>query len=175
MDHTFAQADLIGFDFAGRTPDSPQGDTAAPTHLFIHDYPIPGPGFITGVRYRNDTTGDPTGPEAISVLVLRPEGGGWRVIHRIDLPDSAFRHGASGDTTFMLPAPLPVQANDILAHWQYQGPGPIPPNVRNHVDGVSHGQFGFNSSDVDVGKFIVNAGFTGQRDYFINLIFTPAP
>jgi PEP-CTERM motif-containing protein len=164
----------IGFNFTGRVPGSSDGDSAAPTHLFIHHYAVAQPGLVTGVTFRNDS--DVNSPEPISVLILRPVVGGWNVIDRENLPDSAFHHGLLGNTTYTFAVPVPVNVGDIFAHWQLQGAGPIPNNLdQTHVEGLSNGRFGFSSSAVDPGKFIANAGFSGARDYFINLDFVTVP
>jgi hypothetical protein len=41
------------------------------------------------------------------------------------------------------------------------------------MDGFSIGQAGFSEEDIVVGNLISTQGFTGRRDYFINLIFRP--
>lgn len=173
-----AHAAEIGFNFTGRLPGSPEGDLTAPTHLFVHLYPVPQPGIVTGVTYRNDS--DVGDPQPISVLILRPVAGGWNVIDREDLPDSAFHHGVAGDTTYPFPAPVSVNPGDIFAHWQEQFAGPIPVNLTEvHVEGGSKAQFGFGSADIDPGSFISSGGYdrntTDLRDYFINLDFVAVP
>jgi hypothetical protein len=169
-----AKGSEIGFDFSGRIPGSPEGDNGAPTHLFIHHYGVPHSGLATGVTFRNDA--GTIGTEPISVLILRPSVGGWTVVDRENLPDSAFHHGLPGDTTYTFPVPVPVNLGDIFAHWQFQNPGPIPVNLDDvHIDGLTSGRFGFASPDVNLGQFIADVGFTGARDYFINLDFIPTP
>ena len=172
-------AALVGFDFAGKTPEFPTGDLGAPNHLFIHDYATPYAGFVTSLTSRNDSD-TTSGDQPISLLVLHPAAGGWNVTYRVDLPDSIFNHGVPGDTTYTLPTALAVAQGDIFAHWQEQGPGPIPLNIPaddaiNPYFGSSNGQYGFLSSDIEPGDFIANAGFTGARDYFINLNLAPVP
>jgi hypothetical protein len=170
--HSPCQAVTVGFDFFGQTPQFDTGDQGAPLHLFIHDYAMPYAGTVTSVTFRNDSD-TTSGLQPISLLILHPNAGGWNVAHRVDLQDAIFNHGAPGDTTYMLPTALPVEQGDIFGHWQEQGPGPIPLNI--YGTGLSNGQYGFYSSDIDPGDFILNAGFTGGRDYFINLNLTPVP
>ena len=78
------QSQAIGFDFSGETPHTPTGDRNAATHLFIHKYPFPSTGRVTGITFLNDTDG---GTEAFSLLILRPTDDGWEVIHRVDISD----------------------------------------------------------------------------------------
>ena len=42
-------------------------------------------------------------------------------------------------------------------------------------DGFSVGQYGFRSAEVEIGQHINKDGFSGPRDYFINIIFTTTP
>jgi len=171
--------DYIGFNFANRAPEGPGGDSAAPDHVFIHMYPMPGHGLITGVTYLNDNEiNRPETSEPIILLVLRPVTGGWRVIYRVTLADDDRPPTTQGITTVKLDSPLPVEKGDVFAHWQpgAQPTGAIPLNVdRSSTDGLSVGKFGFSSEDVEVGQIIANSGFSGRRDYFINVIFEPAP
>lgn len=162
----------IGFDFSEQIPSSPEGDISAAHHLFIHKYPIPFDGFITGLVYLNDSD---KVPETFDLLILRPHNGNWTVIFRITLSDDT-PPAQTGITLVNLPYPLPVQKGDIFAHWQHKARGAIPLNTdESSVDGFSAGQHGFQSSDVEVGERIKANGFSGQRDYFINLIFSTNP
>ncbi len=161
----------VGFDFADRTPSSPAGDTAAGEHLFLHKYPFPSDGYITGIAYLNDS--DSTS-ESFDLLILRPNQDGWDVLYRITLSDDT-PPAETGITLVDLPYPLPVQEGDIFAHWQYDAGGAIPANIEHPVDGSSAGQHGFGSSAVEIGQKITKYGFSGQRDYFINVIFTTNP
>jgi PEP-CTERM motif len=167
------QAVTVGYDFSGQTPQYATGDLGAPLHLFIHVYAMPSDGFVTSVTFRNDSD-TTSGSQPISLLILHPVAGGWNVTARVELPDSIFNHGVPGDTTYTLPAALAVQEGDLFAHWQEQGPGPIPLNI--YGTGFSNGKYGFESSDVAPGSFIdMYAGFGGARDYFINLNLAPVP
>ena len=169
------QATTVGFDFSGETPQYSTGDLGAPNHLFIHSYAMPYDGFVTSVTFSNDSDTD-SGPQPISLLILRPVNGGWEVIYRVDLDDSVFNHGVSGDTTYVLPTTLAVEEGDIFAHWQLQDPGPIPLNIDEAVDELSNGRYGYEGIwEIDPGDFIKNDGFTGGRDYFINLNLSSVP
>jgi hypothetical protein len=165
-------AQQIGFDFSNQSPASPEGDTAAGHHLFLHKYPIPTNGFITGIDYLNDSD---TASESFDLLVLRPNDKAWTVIYRINLSDDV-PPAKTGITVVNLPYPLPVQKNDIFAHWQYDAGGAIPLNIDNlSIGGFSAGQYGFRSSAIEVGQQIDKDGFSGQRDYFVNVIFAINP
>jgi hypothetical protein len=165
----------VGFNFSGLIPEYPDGDGGAQNHLFIHSYEMPYDGFVTSATFRNDAD---SGVQPISLLILRPftdsiNGDGWKVVYRVEMEASVF-YEVAGDTTWMLPAPLAVEQRDIFAHWQAQGPGPIPLNV--YGTGLSNGQFGYYGIwEIDPGDFIKNDGFTGGRDYFINLNLSPVP
>ena len=162
----------IGFDFASQSPALPEGDASAPLHLFLHKYHVPNNGFITGVAYLNDSD---TTLESFDLLMLRPDNKAWKVIYRINLSDDS-PPAKTGITVLTLPSPLFVQKNDLFAHWQYEADGAIPLNAENaSFDGLSMGQYGFRSADVEIGQRIDTDGFSGQRDYFINIIFTTTP
>jgi len=162
----------IGFDFASQIPAYPEGDASASLHLFLHKYHVPNNGFITGVIYLNDSD---TISESFDLLILRPDKKGWKVVYRINSSDDS-SPAKTGITVLTLPAPLSVQKNDIFAHWQHEADGAIPLNVDNEsFDGFSVGQYGFRSADVEIGQHINKDGFSGPRDYFINIIFTTTP
>ncbi len=162
----------VGFDFAKQTPQFSEGDTSASLHLFLHKYHMPNDGFITGVTYLNDSD---TIAESFDLLILRPDTKGWKVIHRISLSDDS-PPAKTGVTVLTLPTSLPVQKNDIFAHWQNEAGGAIPMNGDDEsFDGFSMGRYGFRSNDIEVGQYIDKSGFTGQRDYFINIIFSTTP
>lgn len=169
---TMTSTQPIGFEFASQSPAFPEGDAAAPLHLFLHKYPVPGDGFISGVTYLNDSD---TTSESFDLLILRPDNKDWKVVYRINLSDDS-PPAQTGMTVLTLPSPLPVQKNDIFAHWQYEADGAIPLNAENEsFDGFSIGQYGFRSADVEIGQRINRDGFSGRRDYFINIIFTTTP
>jgi hypothetical protein len=163
----------LGFDFTNRSPDSPDGDEGAPNHVFIHQYPMPEDGLITGLIYRNDTD---EVSEIIDLLILRSVRRGWEVVHRVELPADDRPTATRGISTLELDPALPVNKGDVFAHWQpeVRPTGPIPLNLaRASIDGLSVGEFGFDSDEVQVGDIIDEDGFTGRRDYFLNLIFKP--
>ena len=169
---SIAPTQLIGFDFANQNPDFPEGDASASLHLFLHKYPVPDHGMITGVTYLNDSD---MISESFDLLILRPDNEGWKVVGRISLSDDS-PPAQTGMTVLTLPSPLSVEKDDIFAHWQYEMDGAIPVNVDDAAsDGLSMGQYGFRSEDVDIGQRINQDGFSGQRDYFINVIFQPTP
>lgn len=167
------QSQAIGFDFSGKTPHTPTGDRNAATHLFIHKYPFPSTGRVTGITFLNDTDG---GTEAFSLLILRPTDDGWEVIHRVDISDEDIPVTKTGSTSIQFETALDVVKGDLFAHWQPDDTGPIPLNDENSsIEGLSFGKVGFHSEDIEEGQFILNQGFSGGRDYFINLIFEATP
>ncbi len=169
---TVTSTQQIGFDFLGQIPSSSQGDTSARRHLFLHEYSMPSNGYVTGVIYLNDSD---KAVEAFDLLILRPNDDGWQVIYRVELFDDT-PPAQTGNTVINLPSPLVVQKGDIFAHWQDNPNGAIPLNIDNEsIDGFSVGQYGFQSSEVEVGKQIGIDGFNGHRDYFINVIFSINP
>jgi hypothetical protein len=165
----------IGFDFTNQTPADSSGDDTASSHLFVHQYPLPEAGFITAVTYLNDRElGNQELPETIILLILRPVAQGLEILHRLPLADDD-QPAIAGIKTLKLESPLPVEEGDIFAHWQAGETGPIPLNYEDSIlYGLSAGQFGFSSGELEVGQIIRDGGFSGQRDYFINLIFEPA-
>jgi len=171
---TYSQPEQsIGFDFSSQSPSSPDGDRAAPTHVFIHKYPFPTDGFVTGVTFVNDSDSK---AEEITLLILRPLGGGWEVIHRVDLSEDDRPSTKTGITTLSLGTSLAVEKGDIFAHWQFGKTGPIPLNDEHlSFDGLSVGKFGLDSKDIEEGHVLTNENFSGGRDYFINLIFEETP
>ena len=164
-----SSSQIIGFDFAKQTPHIPTGDRNAATHLFVHKYPFPSAGSITGITFLNDTDG---GTEAFSLLILRPINEGWMVVHRVDISDEDIPVTKTGNTTIQFETALGVIKGDMFAHWQPDDTGPIPLNDESvSIEGLSFGRFGFNTEDIEEGQIIVNQNFSGGRDYFINLIF----
>lgn len=170
---TAVRTEPIGFDFVNRTPESPEGDEGAPNHVFVHQYPMPEDGLITGVIYLNDTD---EVSEIIDLLILRSVRRGWEVIHRVALPADDRPPAISGFSTLELDSAISVMKGDVFAHWQPEArpTGPIPLSIdRASIDGLSIGKFGFSSAEVQVGEVIRDSGFTGQRDYSMNVIFKP--
>lgn len=163
----------IGFDFTQSALDGLEGDTGAPDHVFIHKYPMPGDGEVTGVIYLADSD---EVPEVITFLILRPIREGWKVVHSVPLPADDMPASTTGISSFEMASPLPVNEGDVFAHWQPEErpTGPIPQNVEEaSVEGRSLGKLGFGPGDVEVGRIISENGFTGRRDYAINVLFSP--
>jgi hypothetical protein len=132
---------------------------------------MPEDGLITGVIYLNDTD---EVSEIIDLLILRSVSGGWEVIYRIELPADDRPPVIRGISTLELDPALSVKKGDVFAHWQPEArpTGPIPMNLASaFIDGFSVGEFGFSSSEVQVGEIISDNGFTGRRDYSMNIIF----
>lgn len=134
---------------------------------------MPEDGLITGVIYLNYTDEI---SEIIDILILRPARRGWKIVHRIELPADDHPPSTRGISTLQLDSALPLNKGDIFAHWQPEArpTGPIPMNLdRVSIDGLTVGEFGFDTAEVQAGEFIKDDGFTGQRDYRINIIFMP--
>jgi hypothetical protein len=167
------QSQAVGFDFAWKIPHSPTGDRSAATHLFVHKYSFPSNGQVIGVTFLNDSDG---GSEPFTLLILRPVSDGWQVIHRVDIEGDDLPPTKTGITTIRFGIQVEVHRRDLFAHWQPDDTGPIPMNDENSsVEGLSFGKVGFHSSDIEEDQFILNQGFSGGRDYFINLIFETTP
>ena len=164
---------VFGFDFSEQVPQIPTGDRSAPTHLFVHKYPFYLDGNITGLTFLNDSDG---GSETFILLVLRPTGDGWKVVHRVEIEGDDQPSAKTGVTTIHFENPLSVQKGDIFGHWQFDETGAIPLNDENlSVEGLSFGKFGIGANETAEGQFIQNQGFSGGRDYFINIIFQTLP
>ena len=162
----------IGFNYSGKTAALPQGDESANGHVFIHFYPMPADGLINGLIYQNDAD---EVPESVTLLTLRSEKQGWRVINRVVLPADDTPARTSGFSVLTFDPPLPVRQGDVVAHWhpKTQPGGPFMLNVdQTAVDGLSTGQANFDSEDVEVGRIFTDNGFSGKRDYFFNVLFT---
>ena len=162
----------IGFDFTEQVPSFPKGDISARRHLFLHEYSMPSNGSVIGIIFCNDSD---KAVETFDLLVLRPNDDGWKVIYRMSLSDDT-PPTQTGTTAVNLPSPWAVQKNDVFAHWQDSPNGAIPLNIESEsVDGFSVGQHDFQSSEVEVGEQIDINGFSGPRDYFINVVFSTNP
>jgi hypothetical protein len=173
-----AEPVLMGYEFDGQTAQYPGGDIAAGGHIFIHLYPMPADGQITGLEYARDC--EVSGleqREEIFVLVLRPVEGGYQVVFRQELLVDDIDPTCGGIGRFEFEQPLPVLRGDVLAHWQPDGQagGPIPLNAdQSAVEGRSVGKAGFVFSDTQVGNFISADGFSGRRDYFMYGLYLPS-
>jgi hypothetical protein len=166
----------IGFDFKKKVPAIPTGDIAAGSHLFIHRYPVPGNGNVTGFEYLNDyENGYPEKQEKIILLLLRPDIGGWKVLYRFEtIDDNPVK--TDGITRIIFELPVSVQKGDILATYQPSDSpsGGIPLNGDDAcTEGKSSGLFGFEEAQVQINALIPDQGFSGCRDYFINLLYHP--
>lgn len=167
------RASLVGYDFDGQSPQVPTGDRSAPGHVFIHKYPFTAGGYVTGLSYLNDSDG---GSESFVLLILRPQDDGWLVVHYLDIAGDDQPQAKTGVTTIDFPTPLRVEKGDIFGHWQFDYTGPIPMNLEDSaIEGLSFGKSGFIPSDVHPGSVIAREGFSGGRDYFINLLFQSEP
>lgn len=164
---------VIGFDFVGQVPQIPTGDRSAATHLFIHKYPFPTDGCVTGLTFLNDSD---TGSEPFTLLILHPTDGGWQVIHRVDIESEDQTPAKSGLVMVRFDTALCAEKGDSFAHWQFAETGPIPLNdEKSPVEGLSFGKFGISTEEIQAGQIIQNQGFSGGRDYFINVIFETMP
>ncbi|MCB0101004.1 MAG: hypothetical protein H6635_10875 [Anaerolineales bacterium] len=160
---------LIGFNLTDQTAVYTGGDDSAPKHLFVHKYPMPADGNISGLILQNDKDMQ---AEDFSLLILRPIQGGWKVSHRMDIHENDAFSITAETSTIMFEKALPVEKGDVFAHWQLADTGAIPFNSEGtSIEGLSAGKFGLSSKDVEEGQIISNDGLSGSRDYFINLIF----
>jgi hypothetical protein len=168
----------LGYDFRGRQVSTPGGDISAGGHIFIHLYPMPVDGTLTGLEYANDCEANGVEQrEEIFVLVLRPVSGGYQVIFRQELLPDDINPVCDGINRFEFATPLPVLRGDLLAHWQpgIQSGGPIPMNIDSAVvEGRTYGKAGFSFDNTNVGSFISSDGFGGSRDYFMVGLFDPS-
>ncbi len=173
--HTGSQ--LIGFDYSNKVPGQISGDTAAANHIFIHNYPFPSDGWLTGITYLNDAEDRILEQqEEIFILVLRPEKGIYRILYRQEIMLDDLVPIMSGETEVIFSQPLMVREGDLLAHWQPTGQagGPIPLNLDQQAfSGYTSGKAGFQFEDTSPGELIFPEGFSGCRDYFLRAIFQP--
>ncbi len=165
----------IGFDFRKEKPVASSGDTSAKGHVFIHQYEFPADGWITGYAYLNDSEQENIEMnEPVTLLILRPLEGGWLITHIEELPPDDEPISEEGSSRLSFESPIRVHAGEIFGHFQIEKTtGPFPMNIDNDaVDGLTIGRAGFESEDIQEGKFILREGFTGERDYFFNLIYS---
>lgn len=175
--HKPASSQLIGFDYSNKVPEQTSGDTAAASHIFIHNYPFPSDGWLTGITYLNDSEmGNIEQQEEIFILVLRPENRIFRIVYRQEIMMDDLLQEVSGVTRVVFPQPLKVKKGDLLAHWQptNQTGGPIPLNLDEDAGlGFTSGKASFQFEDTSAGKTIDPEGFSGCRNYFLQAIFQP--
>ena len=165
----------VGYPLDHSTPSVPGGDMSAGGHIFVHNYPMPANGWITGVKYLNDYEPEIDEiTESAIILVLRHETTGFRVIGHAELPLDDNPARTKGISTYIFPQPIKVAQGDLLAHYQPigQSTGPIPLNIEGSAaPGLSVGKAGFSLDDILLGSLISDAGFSGLRDYYITAIF----
>lgn len=165
---------VLGVPNLSATVSSPNGDTTPV--LFVHEFNAPSAGTFDAVTIRQDAD---TIDESIDFLVLRGPLSNLEVIHRVTLdPDesgSGWLDNGDSTQTHLLPS-LVVQSGDVFGHWHSSATGPIPTDVSGPQGGLSQGQTGVPSGDIDVGDFYT-AGFIAgvNRDYLINVSLTAVP
>ena len=164
----------VGFDNFAAPANAHVGDGA--TQLLVKDpYAMPAAGSVTSVRMLADSD---TAQEAADLLILRPSGSNYDVVYRVPLPadDTASWVGEGATKTYVLPAPLAVQAGDVFAHWA-AGTAPIPYRNTGNNPGLSRYRLNVPTDQLDVGdSFDQNSGFSAEaRDYYVNLNFIGAP
>jgi hypothetical protein len=174
MDGRFDHAVYFGFDMESDTPQDTGGDHAAEGHVFIHQYEFQEDGWVSGVYYLNDSEWFRAEiQESVTLLILRPKDNGWQIVHTIELPPDDQLITRIGTSTIYFDNLLQVKRGDIYGHFQGDNPtGPFPLSIDETAkDGLSVGKAGFILADIKEGNFLPNEGFTGERDYFFNLIF----
>ncbi len=174
MDGRINHAIYLGFDLESDTPQDSGGDHAASGHVFIHQYEIPEDGWVSGVFYLNDSEWFRAEiQESVTLLILRPTENGWLIVHTVELPPDDQPLTRIGTSTIYFDNLLQVKKGDIYGHFQGDNPtGPFPLSIDKAAkDGLSVGKAGFAQADIKAGNFLPNEGFTGERDYYFNLIF----
>ena len=174
MDGRINHATYFGFDLESDTPQDSGGDHAASGHVFIHQYEIPEDGWVSGVFYLNDSEWFRAEiQESVTLLILRPTDNGWLIVHTVELPPDDQPLTRIGTSTIYFDNLLQVKKGDIYGHFQGDKPtGPFPLSIDKAAkDGLSVGQSGFVQADIKEGNFLPNEGFTGERDYYFNLIY----
>jgi hypothetical protein len=174
MDGRIYHAIYFGFDLESDSPQDFGGDHAASGHIFIHQYEIPEDGWVSGVFYLNDSEWFRAEiQESVTLLILRPTENGWLIVHTVELPADDQPITRTGTTTVYFENLLQVKKGDIYGHFQGENPtGPFPLSIDEDTkDGLSVGKAGFIQADIKKGNFLPNEGFTGERDYYFNLIY----
>lgn len=168
----------LGYDFSHKKPEFAGGDQAASNHLFIHQYPFQEDGSVVGIRYLEDKeTLSLEIPESTYFVILHPEPGGLRITHLIKIPPDDQPPSSESVVVYKFPEPVRVRQGDVYGHWHpADSPtGPFPLNTDSKSDeGLTIGKHGFEWMDIQPGNMIPLDGFTGRRDYFMNVIFTSA-
>ncbi|MCA9066026.1 MAG: hypothetical protein KDA96_23320, partial [Planctomycetaceae bacterium] len=108
-----------------QTFSQPGGDGGAANFLFIHDdfAPITSTSTITALYLAPDADSTPIN---FDLLVLRPAGGDFTVVHRVSLTDSDVVSTDADGVRKLYVGLLDVQAGDVLAHWSAVAGGSIP-------------------------------------------------
>lgn len=168
---------FLGYDFSQKEPELSGGDQTAAGHLFIHQYPFAKNGLVSGIKYKQDKeTLSLEIPESVYLLILHPEPGGLRITQLIQIPPDDQPPANDGIATYYFPDPVKVRQGDVFGHWHPadQQTGPFPLNTDSFSsDGKTIGQHGFTWMDVQPGTLLPLGGFTGRRDYYLNVVFTP--
>ena len=174
MDGRINHAVYLGLDLESNTPQDSGGDHAASGHVFIHQYEIPEDGWVSGVFYLNDSEWFRAEiQESVTLLILRPTENGWLIVHTVELPPDDQPLTRIGTSTIYFDNLLQVKKGDIYGHFQGDNPtGPFPLSIDKAAkDSLSVGKSGFAQADIKAGNFLPNEGFTGERDYYFNLIY----
>ena len=164
-----SQPAVVGPDLT-QTFDSPGGDITAQNALFIHDEfgGITSDGTISALQLAPDS--DSTAIN-LDVLVLRPDGGDFEVIHRVSLTDSDIvSTDANGVRTLDIGS-LDVQAGDVIGHWSAVAGGSIPYSAST---GGSTNWSNYNTADIEIGDTVqegLDTGSSPNRVYGLNVLF----
>ncbi|MEM6366057.1 MAG: LamG-like jellyroll fold domain-containing protein, partial [Planctomycetota bacterium] len=145
------------------------GDTGAANLLFIHDDfgRVAGDGTISSLEIAPDSNNTPID---FDLLVLRPDGGGFEVVHRVSLSDSDITGtNANGVRTLDI-GQLAVQTGDVIGHWSANQHGSIPFSLGTGATGYSS----YATGDIEVGDTVTESNNSTQaRIYGLNFTFEP--
>ena len=171
---TLADAGIIvgKTDLATDTPGVTGGEGGGAHQVTLYRNAVmPASGMLTKVTLRNDSD---TNSEQFGVLVLRPTGtpDQYTVIHNQQFTGEDDDNATTGTRDY--PTLLPVEADDVLAHWwplSAQNPGPIPfTNFSSPAEGPGVFKWPVTPGEVEPGDTF-NFNHTGgglTRDYFLN-------
>lgn len=174
----FHKSTYIGFDFSERKPELLSGDQTAAGHLFIHQYPFDEDGYLNGIRTVQDK--EPLTleiPESTYFVILHPELGGLRITHLIKIPPDDQPPSSESIDIYNFPEPIKVRKGDVYGHWHPADcpTGQIPLNTDStSIEGKTMGKAGFEWMDVQPGNLVSLENFSGRRDYYLNVIFSPS-
>ncbi|MEO1528811.1 MAG: LamG-like jellyroll fold domain-containing protein, partial [Planctomycetota bacterium] len=147
------------------------GDGSAANLLFIHDDfgGITSTGTISNLQIGPDSDSTPID---FDLLVLRPSGGDFDVVHRVSLTDSDIVSTDGNGVRTLDIGTLNVQAGDVVAHWSANSGGSIPYSL---ASGGSTGWSTYSSGDLDVGDTVQESlDSTLGRVYGLNFTFEPS-